>query len=237
MSFSLIDDALALLILAIFYTANINFVALSISVGLVCILLLLNARGVQQNSFYLLLGFFLWLSMVESGCHGTLSGAILALTLPVMVNGKINSSFHQLEKILRPLVCFVILPLFVFINSGIDLDSISVDILKAPISLGIIVGLFVGKPLGLFGFSWLSVRLKLARLPHQTSWSLLYAVSVLGGIGFTLSLFIGDLTFEATEPNYTMRVGVIVGSMLSALYGCACLFFIKKKLNTRDISG
>ncbi|MBX3486999.1 MAG: Na+/H+ antiporter NhaA [Candidatus Paracaedibacteraceae bacterium] len=228
-SFSLIDDALALLILAIFYTANINFIALSISVGLVCILLLLNARGVQQNSFYLLLGFFLWLSMVESGCHGTLSGAILALTLPVMVNGKISSSFHQLEKILRPLVCFVILPLFVFINSGIDLDSISVDILKAPISLGIIAGLFVGKPLGLFGFSWLSVRLKLARLPHQISWSLLYAVSVLGGIGFTLSLFIGDLTFEATEPNYTMRVGVIIGSVLSAIYGCICLFLIKKE--------
>ena len=229
LSFSLIDDALALVILAVFYTTNINFAALFLSMGIVLVLLFLNFKGVQRNSVYLILGGFLWLFMVESGCHGTLSGAILALILPVMTGDKVSPSFHRLEKILRPLVCFVVLPCFVFINSGIDLDAISMEVLTKPISLGIIGGLVIGKPLGLFGFSWIAVKLKLGRLPNQINWSLLYAISVLGGIGFTLSLFIGDLTFEAFEPNYAMRVGVIVGSMLSAVYGCLYLFLIKHK--------
>lgn len=229
LSFSLIDDALALVILAVFYTTNINFAALFLSMGIVLVLLFLNFKGVQRNSVYLILGGFLWLFMVESGCHGTLSGAILALILPVMTGDKVSPSFHRLEKILRPLVCFAVLPCFVFINSGIDLDAISMEVLTKPISLGIIGGLVIGKPLGLFGFSWIAVKLKLGRLPNQINWSLLYAISVLGGIGFTLSLFIGDLTFEAFEPNYAMRVGVIVGSMLSAVYGCLCLFLIKHK--------
>ncbi len=229
LSFSLIDDALALIILAVFYTTNINFIALFLSIGIIFILIILNLNGIQRNSIYLMIGALLWLFMVESGCHGTLSGAILALMIPIKIDDKINPSFHRLERILRPLVCFMVLPCFVFVNSGVGLESMSIDVLTTPISLGVMAGLLIGKPIGLFGFSWIAVKLKFGRLPNKINWPLLYAVSVLGGIGFTLSLFIGDLTFEISEPNYSMRIGVIVGSILSAVHGCCYLFFLKRK--------
>jgi len=234
LSFSLIDDALALIILAIFFSAKINLMALSGVFVIIGVLLMVNYFNIRTNSLYLGLGAILWLLMVESGIHGTLSGAVLAMTIPVMIDGKINTSFHALEQTLRPLVCFIILPIFVFLNSGIDLDHLTVDRLLSPIALGTITGLFFGKQIGLFGFSWLAVKLNWAHLPGRTSWSLLYAISILGGTGFTLSLFIGDLTFEAFAPNYEMRVGVIAGSLLSILWGVIVLNIIKPRRHHDD---
>ena len=236
LSFSLIDDALALAILAVFYTVNIDLVAIYLSIAVVLILIVLNLKNVKNNSVYLILGGFLWFFMLESGCNAALSGAILALTLPVMEGDKVSPAFHRLEKIMRPLVCFVVLPFFIFINSGVDLDLISFEVLASPISLGIISGLFIGKPIGIFCFSWIAVKLKFGCLPKHLKWSSLFAISALGGIGFTLSLFIGDITFPITETNYVMRVGVIVGSLLSAMLGCLGLFISERKFETTSFT-
>lgn len=227
--FSLIDDALALLILGIFYTESSDPMAILASAGLVVSLVVLNRRSVQSSSCYLLLGMALWITMVQGGIHGTLCGIVLALAIPVQINGVPNPSFHRLEKFLRPLVYFLILPLFAFINSGVDFENFSLKILTSNITLSIIVGLFIGKQLGLFLFSYGVIKKKWCYLPEQLSWAQFYAISVLGGVGFTLSFFIGDLTFEIAAPNYAMRAGVVIGSLLSACFGTAILVYLKNK--------
>lgn len=228
-SFSLIDDAIALIILAIFYTKSTSIIAMIVSVILVALLFVCNRLKVMNSFYYLFIGIFLWIAMVEAGIHGTLCGVILALAIPVEKNGEINPSFHDLEDILRPVVYFLILPLFAFINSGISVDNVSIDLLTSPLALGIILGLFIGKPLGIFLFSYIVVKLNYSSLPHNISWSRFYAICVLGGVGFTLSLFIGDLAFEASNPNYVMRISVIIGSLLSAIVGTGSLIVLRKK--------
>jgi NhaA family Na+:H+ antiporter len=227
--FSLIDDAIALSILAIFYSKSANFIAIMASGLLILLLFVLNRLKVISSFYYLFIGIFLWIAMVESGIHGTLCGVILALAIPVEKNSQSNPSFHSLENVLRPVVYFFILPLFAFINSGVSFDTFSPEIFTSILALGIIVGLFIGKQLGIFLFSYIAVKLNYCSLPHNVSWLQFYAISVLGGIGFTLSLFIGDLTFEASDPNYVMRISVIIGSLLSAIIGTAILIFLKKK--------
>lgn len=229
--FSLIDDALALLILAVFYTKSSHWIAVVISMGLILVLWILNRCQIQRSFYYLVMGIFLWGAMVESGIHGTLCGVVIAFAIPVQENGKLNPSFSGLENVLRPLVYFLILPLFAFINSGINFDSFSQEILMSKITLGIIFGLFVGKQLGVFLFSYVAVKKKWCSLPENVSWPKFYAISVLGGIGFTLSLFIGDLTFETDAPNYAMRAGVIIGSLLSATLGTALLIYLSHTKN------
>ena len=230
--FSLIDDTIALLILAIFYTTSASFIAIAASVVLITLLFVLNRLKIISSFCYLSIGIFLWIAMVESGIHGTLCGVILALAIPVEKNGQPNGSFHGLENVLRPLVHFVILPLFAFINSGVSFDIFSVDILTSPLALGIILGLFIGKQLGIFLFSYAAVKLNYCSLPQNVSWLKFYGIGVLGGIGFTLSLFIGDLTFEASDPNYVMRISVIIGSLSSAIVGIVILVFFKKSTVT-----
>jgi len=184
---------------------------------------------VYRSFYYLLIGLFLWVAMVKSGIHGTLCGVVLAMALPVEKNGKINPSFHGLEQVLRPLVFFIILPIFSFVNSGISLHDFDSSVLASPLSLGIIFGLFIGKQLGIFLFSYGAVRMGYCSLPQNVSWAKFYGVGVLGGIGFTLSLFIGDLTFETADLNYKMRVGVILGSFLSAIFGVIILLCVKAR--------
>lgn len=227
--FSLIDDALALCILAIFYTKSLNMIAVYVALGWVLLLFCLNRFKVKHYFYYLGVGIALWVAMVEAGIHGALSGAIVALAIPVQVNNKLNRSFRNLEHILRPLVYFLILPLFAFINSGINFHDFSKEILMSKITMGIILGLFVGKQLGIFSFSYVAVQKKWGILPEHVSWEKFYAVSILGGIGFTLSLFIGDLTFELELPNYAMRSGVIIGSLLSLALGIVVLMYAANK--------
>jgi NhaA family Na+:H+ antiporter len=233
--FSLVDDALALIILAVFFSKTPNILALISSVALISFLIILNQLKIKHNFPYILIGVFLWFSMVEAGIHGTLSGIIIALAIPVQINDRINPSFHKLESFLKPLVYFLILPLFSFINSGIDFSNFSYDILQSNITLGIISGLFLGKQLGVFLFSYAAVKMKWCSLPKDISWGKLYAVAILGGIGFTLSLFIGDLTFEAGGPNYAMRAGVVIGSLLSAAFGILILFFLAKNRKAQTV--
>ncbi|MGL5784186.1 MAG: Na+/H+ antiporter NhaA [Alphaproteobacteria bacterium] len=236
--FSLIDDAVALLILAIFYSKSANGTAILASVLLTGLLFALNRLQVTRSFYYLFVGIFLWVAMVKSGIHGTLCGVVLALAIPVGQGDHLNPSFHSLETVLRPIVYFLILPLFAFINSGVSLTSFSLDILTTPLALGIILGLFLGKQLGIFSFAYAAVKFGFCSLPHNVCWPILYAISILGGIGFTLSLFIGDLAFEgnlafeAVDLNYIMRISVIVGSLLSAIFGTGLLIFLKNRRPT-----
>jgi NhaA family Na+:H+ antiporter len=228
-SFSLIDDAIALIILAIFYTKYANLVALILSILFSFMLFVFNRLKINNTFYYLVTGVFLWAAMVEAGIHGTLCGVILALAIPVQKNGQTNPSFHDLENFLRPIVYFIILPLFAFINSGVLFNVFSFDMLTSPLALGIIFGLFIGKQLGIFLFSYIAVKLNYCSLPQNVSWLKFYSIGALGGIGFTLSLFIGDITFDTLDLNYIMRISVIIGSLLSAIIGIVIMSFIKKK--------
>lgn len=229
-SFSLIDDALALLIMAIFYTKSLNLIALEIFLGILLLLIAFNRYGVKNSFWYLGVGMFLWISMVKAGIHGTLAGAVIALTIPVAINDKINSSFQTLENILRPLVYFFILPLFIFINSGVSFDNITKEMLVSNVSIGIILGLFIGKQLGVAGLSYLAVKMNWCSLPYNVHWLKFYAISILGGIGFTLSLFIGDLTFEGEETKYIVHTAVIIGSLLSGFIGSILFCYASRQV-------
>ncbi|MCC8368993.1 MAG: Na+/H+ antiporter NhaA [Rickettsia endosymbiont of Oxypoda opaca] len=226
--FSLIDDAFALIILALFYTKTISMVALWASLGIVIILSILNYYQVQKTLYYMAIGLLLWISMVEAGIHGTLCGAIIALFIPVNINGGLNDSFKRLEELMRPFVNYFILPLFVFMNSGIVLKHFSFGSVCSNVTWGIIFGLFIGKQLGITLFSYPFIRLKFCDLPQGTSWLKFYAIAVLGGIGFTLSLFIGSITFESGCPSNAMRIAVIIGSLVSALFGIIILNYATK---------
>ncbi|MGX6960066.1 MAG: Na+/H+ antiporter NhaA [Rickettsia endosymbiont of Pentastiridius leporinus] len=226
--FSLIDDAFALVILALFYTKTINISALLISLAIVVILSIFNYKQVKSLLYYTVIGILLWASMVESGIHGTLCGAIIALFIPVNIKGKVNTSFQKLENSIRPFVNYFILPLFVFMNSGILLKHFSFESLCSSLTYGIIFGLFIGKQLGITLFSYPFVRFNFCNLPSDTSWLKFYSVAVLGGIGFTLSLFIGSITFESGCPSNSMRAAVIIGSLLSTVLGVAILKYCTK---------
>lgn len=228
--FSLIDDAVALIVLALFYTKTINTLALFISGIIISILFILNYKQVKNLLYYTIIGIILWVSMVEAGIHGTLCGAIIALFIPVNIKGQLNTSFQKLEKLVNPFVNYFILPLFVFMNSGILLKHFSFESICSSLAFGIIFGLFIGKQLGIILFSYPFVRLNFCNLPSDTSWLKFYAIAILGGIGFTLSLFIGGITFETGCPSNSMRAAVIIGSLFSALFGVLVLrYCIKSK--------
>lgn len=194
---------------------------------------LFNYANIKKLIFYISLGVLLWLAMLESGIHGTLAGAILALFIPIKINNNLNDSFKKLEHFLRPIINYIILPLFVFTNSGVKLKSLlTIDPICKQLSWGIILGLFLGKQIGIYLFSYLATMYNRNKMVlENTSWSKFYAVSVLGGIGFTLSLFIGSITFENGCKHTSMRSAVIIGSCISAIIGIILLYFITTKEN------
>lgn len=227
--FSLIDDAIALLILAIFYTHSASIMAMFMSLSLIFLLIILNRLRIMNSFYYIMVGIVLWMAMVQAGVHGTLCGVIVALAIPAQVKVRANPSFQGLKNVLRPIVYYIVLPLFSFVNAGVSFDHFSFDILKGELALGIILGLFVGKQIGIFLFSYGAVKLKWCSLPENVCWGKFYSIAVLGGIGFTLSLFIGDLAFEVDTPNYVMRVSVIIGSLLSAIFGVGILYYLLRR--------
>ncbi|MCC8417924.1 MAG: Na+/H+ antiporter NhaA [Rickettsia endosymbiont of Bryobia graminum] len=221
--FLLIDDALALIILAVFYTKTIYYSALFVAIGLTAVLAILNMLNVKQTFYYMLAGLLLWVAMVEAGIHGTLAGAVIALAIPVTVKEIPNNYFKELEGSVHLLVSYFILPIFIFINSGISFKNFSIYSTCSNVSFGIIFGLFIGKQLGIWLFSYPIIKSKICMLPNNTSWPKFYSIAILGGIGFTLSLFIGGLTFDEGCPANAMRVAVIIGSVLSAIFGILVL--------------
>ena len=227
---AVIDDLGAIIIIAFFYSTELQYINLLLMLVSFIFLIVLNKLGVKQFIPYLILGIFLWYFTHGSGIHSTISGVLLAATIPHRKNKDDYSMLLKLEHILSPYVAFGIMPLFALANAGVVLDNLSIDTMLAPIPLGILCGLFFGKQIGVFIFSYLSVKLKIAEMPSNTNWVKLYGVGVLTGIGFTMSLFVGNLAFiEDTSNLDGVKIGVLAGSTLSALVGYFLLLIVSKK--------
>jgi len=216
---AIMDDLGAIIIIALFYADDLHLYALLFSILPITGLFLLNKFNVSSRWPYIVLGFILWAAVLKSGVHATMAGVITALFIPVSIPGEKRSPAGRLEFDLHPWVAFLILPLFGFANAGISFEGMGLGALTQPVTLGIILGLFVGKQLGVFGAIWLSIKSGLCPKPDDVSWRQLYGVSVLCGIGFTMSLFIGGLAFSAPEMQTSVRLGVLAGSVLSAAAG------------------
>jgi len=229
LALAIIDDLGAIVIIAVFYTADLSLVSLAIAAACTAVLIALNRAGVLRIAPYLLIGLVMWVCVLKSGVHATLAGVIIALTIPLRGGGHGSASpLHRLEHGLYPWVAFVVMPVFAFANAGVHLGGLSFADLIAPIPLGIALGLFVGKQLGVFGFAWVGVRFGLARLPGGVSWAQIYGAALLAGIGFTMSLFIGTLAFADPEHAAAVRLGVLSGSLLSAVAGFALLSWLAR---------
>lgn len=217
---AVIDDLMAILIIAFFYSGSLATESLMLAGLALAVLVAMNLMRVRQLSFYLFVGLLMWLAVLQSGVHATIAGVLLGLTIPLHVDGKRGKPMlKQFEHDLHPLVTYVILPLFAFANSGISLEGMSMSIITDPLPLGIILGLFVGKQLGIFAAAAVMIKLGFAKLPHNATWRELYGVCIIGGIGFTMSLFIGMLAFTDPHLQLETRVGVMVGSLISGVVG------------------
>lgn len=230
LALAIIDDLGAIIIIALFYTADLSTASLTIAASMIALLIGMNLRGVVNHTAYILVGIVLWTAVLKSGVHATLAGVVLGLLIPLKNN---KAPFHALEHSLHTPVNYVILPLFAFVNTGIGFSNISAKDFYDNITLGITLGLFVGKQVGVFLFSALAVWMGFGKLPQGVNWKLLYGVSILSGIGFTMSLFIGSLAFEDARASGLLltdeRVGILMGSMISGLLGYAFLrLFLKK---------
>jgi NhaA family Na+:H+ antiporter len=222
---AIIDDLGAVVIIALFYTADLNVPALAGAGFVVAGLIVMNRLGVHRLSAYLVPGVALWVLVFLSGIHATLAGVVLALTIPLAVDRRTgNSSLIRLEHAIQPAVAFVIVPIFGFANAGVSFAGFTPAALLDPVPLGIAAGLFLGKQAGVFGVSWIAIRAGLAKLPEGATWRQFYGVALLCGIGFTMSLFIGLLAFP-TSPllQDEVKLGVIMGSVLSGIMGAAVL--------------
>ena len=230
MALAIIDDLGAIVIIAFFYSTELQYMYLILMIGSFLALLIINKFGVKKFAPYLLVGLFLWYFTYESGIHSTISGVVLALSIPHQVKGKDFSLLLKLEHILSPYVAFGIMPLFALANAGVSLEGTSTKTLMAPVPLGILCGLFFGKQLGVFLFSYLSIKLKFAEMPTNSNWIKLYGVGILTGIGFTMSLFVGNLAFIAnTQYMDGVKIGVLCGSLLSAFAGYFLLLIVSNK--------
>ncbi len=213
---AVIDDLGAIAIIAMFYSDDLHVYAMLFAILPITGLIILNRMGFPHRGAYIVLGTILWLSVLQSGVHATMAGVLTALLIPVKVADERRSPAERLEHDLHPWVIFLILPLFGFANAGVSFEGMGLSSLLQPVTLGIILGLFLGKQVGVFGASWLAVKSGLCDRP-EASWMQIYAVSLLCGIGFTMSLFIGGLAFEDVEMQAEVRLGVLGGSFLSAI--------------------
>ncbi len=221
-SLAILDDIGAIVIIALFYTAEISVTALLVAAGCVLVLVFLNNRNWVSHSSYMMVGVILWIALLKSGVHATLAGVILAVFIPMRSRTDPDvSPLKILEHDLHTVVAFVILPVFAFANSGVMLSGITAEQALHGVPVGVALGLFLGKQIGIFALCWLFIKLKVAALPKGMTWAGLYGASVLCGIGFTMSLFIGSLAFGETEFHdmFDERLGIIVGSLLSGVLG------------------
>jgi len=227
---AIIDDLGAIIIIAFFYSGNLSFVFLLLMLLSFILLIALNKMGIKFFLPYLIIGLFLWYFTFQSGVHATISGVLLATIIPHRINKHDFSLLLKLEHNIAPYVAFGIMPLFALANAGVSLKGFSLSSLLSPVPLGILLGLFVGKQIGVFVFSYLSIKLKLAEMPNNTNWLSFYGVGILTGIGFTMSLFVGNLAFiENTQYIDGVKIGVLAGSLLSTLIGYFLLFLTTKK--------
>ncbi len=227
---AIIDDLGAIVIIAFFYSDNVQLIYLGLMLTAVIILVALNKFKINNFLPYLIVGIILWDFTHQSGIHATIAGVLLALTIPHNKKDSKKSLLLKLEHNLSPYVAFGIMPIFAFANAGVSLEGLSFASLLSPVPLGIVSGLFFGKQIGVFLLSYLSVKFKFAEMPNNSTWGAFYAVSILTGIGFTMSLFVGNLAF-VNEIQYMddVKIGVLAGSLLSTLFGYFLLLFFTKK--------
>jgi len=233
-SLAIFDDIGAIAIIAVFYTSELSLSALMVSSAVILLLYIMNKRGATELTTYGILGLILWVAVLKSGVHATLAGVILAFFIPLKTHKKdaiVRSPLKQLERDLDKSITYIILPLFAFANASVALYNVTLDSLLHPIPLGIALGLFIGKQVGIFGFCYIGVKLGIAHLPKGINWKLLYGVSLLAGVGFTMSLFIASLSFEKTGVNllFDERLGILAGSILSGVTGYLVLRSALKK--------
>ena len=216
------DDVGAIIIIAIFYTVDLSIVSLVVAAICIAILIVMNLMNVTRISAYAVVGLILWISVLKSGVHATLATVIMAFTIPLRTKDpSIRPPLHQLEEDLHPMVAYFVLPIFAFANAGVNLSNLTVESLTHPVPVGIALGLFLGKQLGVFAFAWLAIKTGIATKAKEISWTSLYGVALLCGIGFTMSLFIGSLAFEHGDlPGHIdERFGILLGSLVSAVAG------------------
>ena len=219
---AIVDDLGAIMVIAVFYTEKVSLMALLMALAILLVLILANKLRVNSIFVYLFLGLLLWLAFLKSGVHATIAGVILGMTIPVRSAGSRSEKtvLSRLEHALQPWVAFGVMPVFAFTNAGVSIDiKVFKDLITSPISFGIIAGLFLGKQMGIFGFSYLMINLKMASLPKRVTMKQLYGVSILAGIGFTMSIFISTLAFKDTNMLATAKISIIVASLLSAMVG------------------
>jgi len=227
---AIIDDLGAIIIIAFFYSGDLNITYLSMILISYIFLLILNKYNVKKLTPYLMIGFFMWFFTHESGIHATIAGVLLATTIPHREKNKDFSLLVKVEHAISPYVAFMIMPLFAFANAGVSLNGLTFSTLLLPVPLGILLGLFIGKQVGVMLFSYISIKLKIAQMPNNSNWMSLYGVSILTGIGFTMSLFVGNLAFvNGVEYIDGVKVGVLTGSLLSTFFGYFLLLFTSKK--------
>ncbi len=220
LALAIIDDLGAIIIIAVFYTASLSLIALALAAVGLAALALLNHRGVTAIWPYVLIGLCIWVCVMESGVHATLAGVATALAVPLTAApGHSESTLERLELALGPWVRFGVLPVFAFANAGVSLAGMTLAHVTSAIPMGIMLGLLIGKPIGIFGFSFAAIRMRLARRPAGATWAQIFGVAILGGIGFTMSLFIGMLAFTDAERAAEIRIGVLLGSLAAALAG------------------
>ena len=217
---AIIDDLGAIVIIALFYSGDLSIKYLILMLAAFIILLLINKFNIKKFLPYLIVGLFLWDFTHNSGVHATIAGVLLAMTIPHRKKAKDFSLLIKIEHAISPYVAFGIMPLFAFANAGVSLEGLTFGSLLNKVPLGILLGLFVGKQLGVFIFSYVSIKTKIAQMPNDTSWYNFYGVGVLTGIGFTMSLFVGNLAFaENMQYMDGVKIGVLTGSLLSTLFG------------------
>ena len=235
LTLAIFDDLAAIVIIALFYSGDLSLAALLIGAIALIIAIIMNKTGVTRTSGYILLGIVLWIAVLKSGVHATLAGVVIAFCIP-MRDKQENSPLGELERDLHSPVLFVILPVFAFANAGLSLAGMSIDDLAHPVTLGVVSGLFIGKALGILVFVGLGVALRFVQLPKNVNWIQLLGVAFACGIGFTMSLFIAGLAFEHGSDDYYSgdRLGILLGSILSALVAFALLHFSLPKSARSD---
>lgn len=227
---AIIDDLAAIIIIALFYTSKLSLIALFFAFLSVLVLAFLNFRKISSIAPYMLVGFVLWVCVLKSGVHATLAGVIVAMFIPLKLkNTDGHSPARNLERGLHSWVAYSILPIFAFANAGVSLHGFSLEMLTNNITLGIILGLFFGKQFGVILMTSIGCILKICQLPKNVNWLQYYGMALVTGIGFTMSLFIGSLTFEDPDLQAAVRIGVIAGSLLSGIFGYSILLFASNR--------
>ena len=227
---AIIDDLGAILIIAFFYSGDLSIPYLSLILLSYILLLILNKFSIKVFIPYLIIGLFMWFFTYKSGIHATIAGVLLASTIPHRIKDRDFSLLVKIEHAISPYVAFIIMPLFAFANAGVNLEGLSFSSLLAPVPLGIMSGLFFGKQIGVLLFSYISIKFKFAEAPNNSNWLSIYGVSILTGIGFTMSLFVGNLAFmENIQYIDGVKIGVLTGSLLSTVFGYLLLLISSKK--------